>query len=71
MEHGIANTPTACPTAFDGCVTHGKRCARPNVESFSDDEVRSFRRFCGVFLGVLLKPAAPAPSADSDRFDRS
>lgn len=73
MEHGIVDTPAASPVAFDGCVTHGKRCARPNVESFSDNDLHSFRRFCGAFLGVLLKPAAaaPSPSATRDSFDRS
>lgn len=73
MEHALANTSTAAPAAFDGCVTHGKRCARPNVESFNDNDLRSFRHFCGAFLGVLLKSnaAGPAPSSPRDRFDRS
>ena len=73
MEHGTTSTLTGGPASFDGCVTHGRKCARPNVESFSDNDLRSFRQFCGAFLGVLLKPAetTSAPSAACDPFDRS
>lgn len=42
------------PVAPDACLAHGKRCARPSVERFSEEDLRNFRRFCGAVLGRLL-----------------
>ncbi|MBI4348595.1 MAG: hypothetical protein HY553_17275 [Elusimicrobia bacterium] len=51
--------------ASDACLAHGKRCARPSVERFTDDDLRNFRRFCGAFLGVLLEHGDRGLSAPS------
>lgn len=62
------------PVALDACLSHGKRCARPSVERFTDDDLRHFRRFCGALLGRLVEDGAGlrGPAAGPPlRIDRS
>ncbi|OIO10915.1 MAG: hypothetical protein AUJ52_03000 [Elusimicrobia bacterium CG1_02_63_36] len=70
----MGNTALASiPVASDACLAHGKRCAQPSVERFSDDDLRNFRRFCGAILARLLedgnghRPTAAGAAARSDR----
>lgn len=58
--------------ASDACIAHGKRCARPSVERFSEQDLRNFRRFCGAVLGRLLQDGgqrgpAGRPASRGDR----